>query len=134
MAILAILAAIVIVAINPAKQLADARNAQRLSDVYAILSSVHQYAVDNEGAYPPALTETLQEICRTDGQCTGMADVSVLTDAEKYMVSMPRDPLCGSTPSCGENGTGYTIGLSAHGRVTVSAPAAEGGEVITITR
>ncbi len=40
-AIIAVLAGIVIVAINPGRQLAQARNAQRSSDLRAIHSAVH---------------------------------------------------------------------------------------------
>ena len=41
-ALIAILAGIVIVAINPVKQLADGRNTQRRSDVNTILNAVYQ--------------------------------------------------------------------------------------------
>ncbi len=127
-AIIAILAAIVIIAINPGKQLADARNAQRRSDVNTVLNAVYQYAVDN-GKIPASITDTDTEICKTGGTCTSLIDLSVLTDAGKYVVSIPEDPTGAST-----NGAGYNIVKTATGRVTVSAPNAEGGVTISVTR
>jgi type IV pilus assembly protein PilA len=49
--IIAILAAIVIIAINPAKQFAQARNAQRESNVAALLSAIGQNIADNKGTF-----------------------------------------------------------------------------------
>jgi type IV pilus assembly protein PilA len=134
-AILAILASIVIIAINPAKQFASARDAQRLSDVYSILNALHQYALDNEGAFPDALTTEELEICRTDSiACEGLYDLSALTADELYLVSMPLDPQCTEgSANCSENGTGYFVGLTDSGRVTVNAYGAEDRE-ISVTR
>ena len=50
--IISILAGIVILAINPTKQLGDTRNAQRRSDVLTILNAVYQYSIDNSGSIP----------------------------------------------------------------------------------
>ena len=127
-AIIAILAGIVILAINPTKQLADARNSQRRVDVNTILNGVYQYAVDTNNI-PASITTTATEVCKTGGVCTGFIDLSVLTLNEKYVVSIPIAPQCGST-----NGTCYRIVKTANNRVTVSAMNPENGATISVTR
>lgn len=128
-AAIAILAGIVIIAINPTKQLGDTRNAQRRVDVNTILNAVYQYALDNNGSLPTSITTTQTEICKSGGACTGLIDLGVLTTNEKYIVSIPIDPSGGST-----NGAGYEIKQTANGRVTVYAPDAEQSASISVTR
>src|SRR3989344_2137908 len=73
--IIAILAAIVLVAINPGKRFLDARQSQRHANVESILSAVQQAIVDNKGLWPvapalpdcPALSEVATEIKSTAG-------------------------------------------------------------------
>lgn len=131
--IIAILSAVVIVAINPARQFAQARNSQRWSNINTILNAVHQYAVDNTGTLPSAITASTTEICKTGAaSCTSLIDLSVLTTNEIYIVSLPLDPSCPS--SCATNGIGYTIVKSANGRITVAAPDAELGVTINVIR
>ena len=60
--ILAVLLAITLIAINPARQFAQANNTKRRSDVNAILNAVNQYMADNKGSLPAGITETGQEI------------------------------------------------------------------------
>ena len=127
--IIAILASIVIVAINPTKQLADARDAQRRSDVNTVLNAVYQYAIDNTGNLPAGITTTAQEICKTgSADCTGFLDLAPLTNNSTYLVTIPVDP---GGPS--DNGTDYTILQNSDGRVTVAAPSAE-NTTISVTR
>ena len=125
--IIAILAAIVIVAINPTKQLGDARNAQRRSDVNTILNAAYQYAIDHNGTLPSGIpTGTAREICVTDAaSCVNGVDLDVLTGS--YLVRIPADPQATGT------GTDYTIMRDANGRVTVAAPSAE-NTTISVTR
>ncbi|MFH1444249.1 MAG: type II secretion system protein [Candidatus Peregrinibacteria bacterium] len=130
--IIAILASIVIVAINPTKQMGDARNAQRRSDVNTILNAVYQYAIDNSGAMPGCLGEdppTGGSICVKGSTCTGVAggcNLDALTTS--YIVDLPRDP-SGATG----NDTNYDVAITS-GRVTVSAPQAEQDQTISVTR
>lgn len=128
-AALAILAGIVILALNPSKQLADTRNSQRRTDVNTILNGVYQYAVDNNGTIPAAITVTPTGVCKTGGTCTSLIDLSVLTTNGKYLVSMPFDPSTSTT-----NSTNYNISKDANGRITVAAPGAEQSATISVTR
>lgn len=129
-AAIGILAGIVIFAINPGKQLADTRNAQRKVDVNTILNAIHQYSIDNNGTVPGGLSILQKEICRTEAtSCTDLYDLSVLTTDEKYLTAMPVDPLT-SNP----NSTGYSAALTAGGRVIIRSSYAEGPDDISATR
>ncbi len=134
--IIAILASIVIVAINPTKQLGDARNAQRRSDVNTVLNAVYQYAIDNNGTLPgaiPAAPAAAKPVCLgtvVDAACTGVPGGVDLSDLiGTYIVAVPADPQNTSTDV-----TGYTIVQDANGRVTVAAPSAEQSATISVTR
>ncbi len=133
--ILSILASIVIIAINPARQFENTRNAQRISDVYTIQNALHQYAADNDGTFPSTAATTELEICTTGAvSCSGLSDLSVLTNNEAYLVTVPTDPLCGEQEGfCIENGTGYQVQKTLNGRITVSANNAE-NTVIRVTQ
>lgn len=66
--VIGILAAVVIAAVNPARQFAKARNAERRSDVKAVLDAVQQYSVDNRGNPPSGADGTWRMIgTGTDG-------------------------------------------------------------------
>lgn len=131
--ILAMLAAIVIVAINPARQFAQARNTQRWSDVNAILNAVHQNMIDNKGTWNCAvsLPSSATVIKKTDG--VDICSCLVPT----YLAALPYDPSASgaSYTDCTSYDTGYTIMQDATtGRITVAAPSAELGETISVTR
>jgi prepilin-type N-terminal cleavage/methylation domain-containing protein len=137
-AAIAILAGIVIVAINPARQLGETRNAQRRVDVRTILSAVQQYQLQY-GRLPIGITDDAecgqlesQEICATgESDCSQLTDLSELTDDAAFLTSMPTDP-AGSVALFG--GTGYMITRNQNGRVTVCAYNAELDEAIAITQ
>ncbi|OGJ62597.1 hypothetical protein A3A67_02535 [Candidatus Peribacteria bacterium RIFCSPLOWO2_01_FULL_51_18] len=129
--IIAILAAIVIVAINPTKQLGDARNAQRRADVNTILNAVYQYSIDNNGSLPAAIPTSGTEICKSgvNVDCTSLVNLNVLTGS--YLVALPNDP---QADVAGVS-TDYTISKDATtSRVTVAALEAEQSATISVTR
>jgi prepilin-type N-terminal cleavage/methylation domain-containing protein len=128
--IIAILAAIVLVAVNPAKQFQKANDAQRSSNVNAILNSVGQYMVDNQGTIPSAITTTAQDISNAGADLCG-----VLTPT--YLAALPGDPTNGSSQSitsCTTYNTGYQIKKDANNRITITAPHTQGGTTISVTR
>jgi type IV pilus assembly protein PilA len=127
--IIAILASIVIVAINPTKQVGDARDAQRRSDVNTILNAVYQYAIDNNGTLPTCIATTSKNVCTGGSDCdsvTDGCDLDVLTGS--YLVSIPTDP-----QGAAGNDTKYDIVKDANGRVTVSVTG-EQTTSISVTR
>jgi type IV pilus assembly protein PilA len=125
--IIAILAGIVILAINPTKQLGDARNAQRRSDVLTIMNAVYQFSLDNEGALPPTL---LLETA-TDDDCGTSTGIDAMTlDGEDdlnvasstYITNIPFDPSEGESAVASE----YYVVERTNGRITVCAPYSMG--------
>jgi len=75
------------------QQTSELRNLIRRADVNTILSAVYQYTIDN-GFSPNSITTTSTEICSSLAEdCTGLVDLSVLTDNEEYLFSIPPDPI-----------------------------------------
>lgn len=133
--ILGVLLAIVLVALNPARQFSQADNTKRRNDVNSILNAVHQFAADNNGTLPANIPSgTAQVVGNGVGQADICADIVPL-----YLAQLAGDPDTGTgTPvgTCTDaHVSGYTIITSAtNNRVTVAAPDAELSEVITVTR
>lgn len=132
--IIAILAGIVILAINPTKQLGDTRNAQRRSDVLTIINAIYQYSIDNNGDLSDinggTVLPAISTDCDTDGDdAIDLAD-ALVTASSTYLTDIPVDP------SEGEDGVAseYLVGLNSSGRITVCAPFAENDVTIEITR
>ena len=113
--IIAILASIVIVAINPSRQFAQSRNTQRESNVSTILNAIGQNIADNKGTFTcasDAVTNTKINI----GTAAGNIDLSCLVPT--YIPSaLPFDPDGGSLAD-----TKYTVQTDTLGRYTVCAP------------
>jgi prepilin-type N-terminal cleavage/methylation domain-containing protein len=135
--IIAILAAIVLIAINPARQFAQARNSQRVSNVNTILNAIGQNIADNKGSFKCAVSIPSSA---TDIKKSGGVDLRTCI-VPTYVPEIPVDPttgVCtGPTPGdCSTNyDTGYTVMQDAStSRITVAAPAADLGDNISVTR
>ncbi len=116
--IIAILAAVVIVALNPARQFAQARDTQRWSNVNTILNAVHQRMADNRGIWNPTCETVdvdLPESVTGIGSGAGLINIGDCV-VPTYVSTMVVDPSGGTLAS-----SGYTIIKEVTGRITVSA-------------
>ena len=136
--ILAVLLAITLIAINPARQFAQANNTKRRSDVNAILNAVDQYMADNKGSLPAGIPVAPAAAKHVQDTTAGGADIcSALVPL--YIAALPADPKVnnGASVACGATyDTGYTIIQGANNRVTVAVDPAneELGDTISVTR
>lgn len=118
--IIAILATIVIIAINPARQFAQARDIQRVSNLNTILNAVGQNMADNKGFFTCAGIETSIPVTPTpvvnigtDG--VGSTKVNLACLVPTYIsTEIPMDPVNGTSDD-----TKYSIQVDSVGRFTI---------------
>lgn len=133
--IIAILTAIVLVAINPARQIAQANNTQRRADVTTILNAVSEYIVDNGGVLPTSTETALSATATNMGSAA--ADVEICASlVPTYLAALPYDPSASGAAytDCASYDLQYSVSVDANDRVTVSAPSAQLSETISVTR
>ncbi len=137
--IIGILAAIVLVAVNPGRQFAQARDTQRRSDLYALTNAIYQFAAEHNGNLPDTdmddATSNFPTVITCIGDtdpCFDLADASDFADTETivptYIAGLPTDPSTG-TPA----NTQYSVMVDTNGRVIASGSGELAG-VITVTR
>lgn len=130
--IIAILATVVLVAVNPSRQFALARNTQRTSNLNALLNAIGQNIADNKGTFTCAIG-TLPATS-TPIKIPGGYDIRPCA-VPVYLSELPLDPESGKMTSSTDYDTGYSFYQdSSTKRITVLAPAAELGQTISITR
>ena len=124
-AILGILFTSLVVGINPAKQLKKARDTERETDLFQILSVVYQYTSEHSGELPDTDGDpdtsnfpTSSTCVGTGGGCfdLGAAGETGDTITPEYLVEIPKDPKIGSDAD-----TGYTIYVDANNHLIASA-------------
>lgn len=137
--IIGILAAIVVIAVNPGRQFAQARDTQRRSDLLGITNAIYQFAAEHDGNLPDTDGDdttsnfpTSATCIGTDVACFNLASASdelaTETIVPTYIAEIPSDPSTGDATN-----TAYTIHVDGDGRVVASA-VGELTAVITITR
>ena len=125
--VIAILAAIVLVAVNPGRQFAQARDTQRRADLYSLTNAIYQYAAEHEGVLPDTDGDDTTNNFPTTSTCIGNVgpcfDLAGAGNAggtetvvPTYIADMPTDPSVG-TPA----DTQYLIHEDVNGRVVASA-------------
>ncbi len=136
-AAIAILATIVIVAINPQRQLSQFRDTQREAHLNQLNSALTQYLIEGN-SLPEEITTVPKEICNT-GQtpgeeepqpdCGELINLSFLVPT--YIPRIPNDPtqstsaFLSTTYAQTLSGNGYYIGQGQAGRIFLSAPKSE---------
>lgn len=130
--IIAILATVVLVALNPARQFAQARNSQRISNINTILNAIGQRIADNKGLFPvatgcPALTASatytigVGASAAVESPASANIDMSCLVPT--YIASQfPVDPSGGIWNGAGDYNTKYNVMVDGVGRYTLCAP------------
>jgi len=146
--IIAILAGIVLVAVNPAQQFGKANDAERKSEIGTVLSAVYQFQTSPtaRGALPQCTVNSVATAipeCDTDGNGIGVGNGGFegalelgtavtaydcsSTLVPSYLREMPIDP----TSTFNAAGTGYHICQDTTGAVSRIYLVAEGAEVFT---
>ncbi len=134
---LAILSTVVLVAVNPLRQFAQARNSQRQSNVAALLNAVTERIADNGGVFMSSSTQ-LVDSCRAYLPSTAHDINKSQLDLRPclvptYLSELPYDPSAGSntctSTGCSGNGENYDLQYtiqqdSSTNRVTICAPFA----------
>lgn len=127
--IMAVLAAVVLVAVNPARQFKLARDAQRVSNVNALLNTIGQNIAEHKGLFTCGTSTVAIPIVPTviKSGSGGFDLASCVVPA--YISSLPFDP---SAPNAHyatttDYDSGYVLYADTQGRITASST----GEITT---
>lgn len=143
--LIAVLAGIVIVAVNPARQFSAARNTQRLADLGRLQGAVNHYEIELSSGYPAGIDATLRMLGTATTSCnvacgtltnsttteTTAASCLNLTSAlvPTYITSLPFDPQTGSLAK-----SYYAIKKTGMDNITLRACTPELGQTLQINQ
>src|SRR3989344_4307232 len=138
--ILAILLAITLIAINPARQFGNANNTARRSHVTQVLNSIGAFHAENEGTLPAEIlalavnTPTTLSAANFPLLCAQLVPT--------YIPALPTNPTLNTADIVAADcalavpvwATGYSLSRDVNNRITVSADTTDNAAVITVTR
>jgi type IV pilus assembly protein PilA len=137
--IIAILATVVLVAVNPSRQFKLARDTERTSHVNTILNAIGQNITEHKGVFscsgtPRPLPNVPTVIKSSDENHTGSGDIAYCLVPE-YVSTVPFDPSRTGAhfASLTDYDTQYEIFVDSNGRVTASSTG-EMTPTISVTR
>jgi prepilin-type N-terminal cleavage/methylation domain-containing protein len=136
--IIAVLATVVLVAVNPARQFKLARDSQRTSNVNALLNAIHQNMAEHRGVF------VCMGVTRTISDTATEVESSIVPDSPgdiasclipDYLSALPFDPsiMGAHFTSVTDYKTGYDIFRDSNGRITASSTG-ELTPTISVTR
>ncbi len=149
-AIIAILASVVFVALDPLTRFQDARDSSRWADVSGLISAIKIDQVDNGGSYISAITNLTDSEVYLIGTCSSGATLVGVTDycdidptqtacvdlsglvTEGYLGNVPISP--NGNGNWDATMTGYTLERESTGIIHVRACESENSTEIDIAR
>ena len=135
-ALIAVLAGAVIIALNPARQFALARNSSRWSHVSSLNDLIQQNIAEHQGMF--TCSGVVTEIPTTSTVMASAGGFNICPClVPTYTPALPYDPSAagsGWTDCASYNTEYYIIREEATSRITVSSTHAELGAVISATR
>lgn len=135
--IIAVLAGVVLVAINPSRQFKLARDSQRVSNVNAILNTISQNIAEHKGIFmcgQNVMAIPIQVAVIRSGNAQNTFDIASCV-IPSYISALPFDPSAQGAhytdPT--DYDTQYSVVADSNGRVSISA-VGEITPVISVTR
>ncbi len=134
-ALVALMGGLTILFLNPPSLLARGRNAERKSHLYTIINAIWQNKSDNNGNFNCVSGDIPTTTAK---MAIGVGNYNIAPCLVPiYLPTMPYDSKAGGAhyASNTDYDTGYNIvGSATSGRITLNAPWAELGEIISVTR
>ncbi|MFA6432203.1 MAG: type II secretion system protein [Candidatus Paceibacterota bacterium] len=137
--IIAVLASIVLVAVNPARQFKLARDSQRTANVNTLLNAIHQNISEHHGSFVCGgsirnMPQTAMTVKYGAGFPSYEGDIASCLIPD-YISTMPFDPskIGAHYAGLADYDTGYEIFQDANGRITASS-SGELTPSISVTR